>query len=102
MSWLKMFQMTNSQVVNYLVNKYDEDRLYEVFFPQFAHEQFAVECIVGQIMEFRDESILDYLWGSIIFYDHLIKISKSDKKLMFYDILHVYIDLYIFIKGEKV
>ena len=84
-----------SSVISYLSNKYSDDRLIDVYFQQFAHEQYAIECIVNDLMESGD------LLGSIIFYHNLIRTCSKDKKRMFYDILHVYIDAYMYLKRRS-
>ena len=65
---------------------------------QRSNELYAIEKLIGRCNTYPNEDPIDITWD-LIFSTHLMfKKCKKENRIMFYDQLHVYIDIYKLLK----
>ena len=65
---------------------------------QRSHELYAIEKLIGRCNTYLNEDPVNITWDLIFSTHLLIKRCKKENKVLFYDQLHVYIDIYKLLK----
>ena len=65
---------------------------------QRSNELHAIEVLIGKCNTYTDEDPIVITWDLIFYTHYLIKVCKKRHRKMFYDQLHVYIDIYRLLK----